>query len=254
MLHKTKDGSVVDDQGRVIYFSCKRFVRDIAKGDCCFICGAARASKPFNDEHVMPDWVVRRYGLSRQTITLSNKTTIQYSRLKIPCCKECNDLMGSEVEKQISELVTKGSDAVGRYIVEEDGLLNIFVWMGLIFVKAHLKDKSLRLHRDLRKPSRPISSLYVWEDLHHIHTVARCFYTKSKLQRSVIGSFLMVPVREESPAGKFDFVDLHFAQTMLLRLGDFAFIAVFNDSGAGPASVAAQAEAHRGPCVGDSAA
>ena len=33
----TEDGSVLDDRGKVIFFSFARFMSDIVKGDCCFI-------------------------------------------------------------------------------------------------------------------------------------------------------------------------------------------------------------------------
>ena len=37
---KTADGSIIDQSGKVIYFSSKRFIDDICLGNCCFICGA----------------------------------------------------------------------------------------------------------------------------------------------------------------------------------------------------------------------
>ena len=40
MWSKTADGSFVDANGQVIFFSTQRFVKDICLGDCCFICGA----------------------------------------------------------------------------------------------------------------------------------------------------------------------------------------------------------------------
>jgi hypothetical protein len=59
----TEDGSVVDGAGRVIYFSPKRFEVDIGLGDCCFVCGAKPSDRPFNDEHILPEWLLRRYDL-----------------------------------------------------------------------------------------------------------------------------------------------------------------------------------------------
>jgi hypothetical protein len=64
--------SVLDESGKVILFSEERFVRDIALGDCCFICGAAPGQVEFNDEHVLPEWLLRRYDLFSRRITLPN--------------------------------------------------------------------------------------------------------------------------------------------------------------------------------------
>ncbi len=98
---KTNDGSVLDSSGKVLYFSCERFVRDIAEGNCCFICGADKATTKFNDEHVIPDWVLKRFRLHSRTITLPNDTEFSYGRYKIPCCERCNSLLGSTFETPI---------------------------------------------------------------------------------------------------------------------------------------------------------
>ena len=38
MLLKTSDGSWLDENGRYLFLTIDRFVKDIAQGDCCFIC------------------------------------------------------------------------------------------------------------------------------------------------------------------------------------------------------------------------
>lgn len=226
---KTPDGSFVDSDGRVIFFSCERFVRDICEGDCCFICGASRSTKTFNDEHVLPEWLLRRYDLFNRRLTLPNGTEFRYDQYTIACCADCNSLMGKEIEEPISGLVEKGADAVYEYL-KQKGPLTFFVWMGLIFLKTHLKDRHLRFNRDLRMEDGSISDLYSWENLHHIHIVARCFYSGCQISPDVIGSILVLPIRKDASKENFDFADLTQAQTMLLRLGDIAFVVVFNDS------------------------
>jgi hypothetical protein len=47
----TEDDSVLDEAGKVIYFSLERFVRDIALGDCCFVCGASVTKSQCKDRH-----------------------------------------------------------------------------------------------------------------------------------------------------------------------------------------------------------
>jgi len=41
MWTKTSDGTVLDRDGKVVFFSAERFVNDICLGACCFICGVA---------------------------------------------------------------------------------------------------------------------------------------------------------------------------------------------------------------------
>ena len=78
MWTKTSDGSVVDQSGKVIFFSTERFVQDICLGNCCFICGAKPGEKDFNDEHILPAWLLRRYDLFSETIRLPNEVDVRY--------------------------------------------------------------------------------------------------------------------------------------------------------------------------------
>jgi hypothetical protein len=73
----TDDGSAVRHDGTVIIFSIER-VRDIGEGGSCFICGRSRDEVPFNDEHIIPDWVLRRTGFARR---LQFRTTPEQSEL-----------------------------------------------------------------------------------------------------------------------------------------------------------------------------
>jgi hypothetical protein len=106
--HRTKDDSVKDDSGKILFFSKERFVNDICLGRCCFICGAGPDSKPLNDEHVIPLWVLRKFNLFDRTIDLPNGTTVKYGQYKVPCCVDCNSLMGRKIEERISRVVNQG--------------------------------------------------------------------------------------------------------------------------------------------------
>ncbi|HEV2299219.1 MAG TPA: hypothetical protein VGR72_11960 [Candidatus Acidoferrales bacterium] len=75
-----------------------------------------------------------------------------------------------------------------------------------------------------------IGEIHSWDDLHHIHCVARSFYTGAKLAPEAIGSMLVLPAKVRSHYEGFDYGDFSFAQTMLLRLEDTAIIVVFDDS------------------------
>lgn len=230
MWSATEDGSVIDANGKVVIFSTERFINDICLGECCFICGANPGERQFNNEHILPEWLLRRYDLFAKTITLPNESTIRYDRYTVPCCAQCNTLMGETIEKPISNVVQGGVDAINDFATQ-GGLLNMFVWMGLIFLKTHLKDRTFRVHKDTRKGKEKIADQYEWENLHHIHSVVRSFFNNCAVNIDAIGSFLSIPVRGQISPERFDFGDLYLAQTMLLRLDDTAMLTVFNDSG-----------------------
>jgi hypothetical protein len=118
MWQKTADGSIVDANDRVLFFSADRFEHDICLGECCFICGASPGKVPFNDEHVIPDWVLRRFNLFDKCITLPNGAKIRYGRYKVPCCEPCNRLMGTVVEPEISEACRDGFRSLSKFVNE----------------------------------------------------------------------------------------------------------------------------------------
>lgn len=229
MYAMTNDGSIVDDTGKVIFFSVERFVKDICEGNCCFICGASPSEVQFNNEHILPEWILKKYDLYSKTINLPNGTHFKYSRYKIPCCLDCNSLMGREFEKPIRELVEKGYKDFTEYI-ENNGFTFLLNWLAIIFLKTHLKDKSLRISRDIRKKDGNIADFYDWEDLYHIHCVARSFYTKCKLDPKIQGTLYILPAEISDEFEEFDYIDLYAAKTMLVRLGNIAIIHVLDDS------------------------
>ncbi|MGE3906667.1 MAG: hypothetical protein AB7F36_11980 [Reyranellaceae bacterium] len=230
MWTQLADKSIVDNQGKVIHFGPTRYLSDICLGDCCFICGTD-SDASFSREHVLPDWVVRRYSLHQRGIELPNQASMRYARYTVPCCRDCNSLLGTHFEETISAKTEFGYSSFLDHI-DTSTLAVLFDWMALIFLKTHLKDKSLRFHLDNRVDSAPISSGYDWESLQPIHSVARSFYSGCTVDRRTIGSLLILPVANTPELQEqFDFADLHVAQTAMMRLGDIGLIAVFNDAG-----------------------
>ncbi len=228
-LVKLEDGTIVDLEGNIRYFSINRFVKDIVNGDCCFICGAKPEEKSFNNEHVLPDWVLSRYGLHGEKIYLPNRSMFQYGKYVIPCCNECNSLMGNKIEKPISELTSRGYEAFSRYL-KENGPWLIFTWLCLIFIKTHLKDRSFRFNLDRRQPDNKISDFFSWESFHHIHTIARSFYTNCEINSTVMGTLLIVPVKKLDTGDNFDFGDVTYGKGILIRLDDICLISILDDS------------------------
>jgi hypothetical protein len=220
---------VLDANGRVLLFSVERFVNDIGEGECCFICGARPGSKVFNNEHVIPDWILAKHRLYSSRISLPNNTDFNYGRYTIPCCQECNSRLAEMYEKPISELVSSGYEAVRQHLVQQGPEL-IFTWLALIFLKTHVKDKRLRVFLDPRRGGGTIAESYSWEELHHIHSVARSFYTGARLDSTVFGSLAVLAAHGGDSPNDFDYGDQYLAKTMLLQVSEVTFIAVLDDS------------------------
>jgi hypothetical protein len=222
------DGSILDDQGSVLFYSADRFLNEIVEDDRCFICGKLRAATVFNDEHVIPDWLLRWHSLHDKRIVIPGESDLLYGRYKIPCCQDCNTLMARRYEEPMAERFAQGYGAVAEMVTENP--ITLFGWMNLLFLKVHLKDRTLLLNRDRRVSSPRISDIYDWPEMHHIHCVARMVYTNIALAVEALGSTLIFPAKTDVPAGDFDYADYYPGRAMLLRSRDTAVFCVLNDS------------------------
>ena len=223
--------TIISGDGRILFYGLNDFIEKIANGDNCFICGADPNSKIFNDEHVIPDWILRKFDLHSQTITLPNGTTIQYGKYTVPCCEDCNSSLGDEFEKPISQLFSKSYQEIVEVLQSDKEVLHkIFRWISLIFLKTHLKDKFLRNNRDLRVDSGPISERYEWEDLHHIHCIARSFHSGSIIDENVYGSIAVLPIFKLPEDSGFDYGDNPTGKGVFLQLNEVCILCVLDDA------------------------
>jgi len=225
-----QDDAIVGEDGRVLLFRCERFVRDICQGDACFVCGAWPNDTQFNDEHIVPNWILRRYGLFNQEITLPTGERRRYSGYKVPCCEGCNTLLGQTVETPVSKLLEGDFAAVSARLADDKARELLFVWVCLLFLKMHLKDAKVPIHLDRRLGAERIGDYYDWADLHHIHQVARSPYTKASLMPEVIGSLQIFEIATTESEGDYDYLDFTDAQTLMVRVGRIGVVATLNDS------------------------
>lgn len=152
--------------------------------------------------------------------------------------------MGREIEAPVSTVLKSGLDNINDFVVA-GGLMKLYVWAGLIFLKTHLKDRALRFHLDARKGDGKIADEYDWSELHHLHCMVRCFYTNCEIDPNAFGSFLSCPATRVAEA--FDYADLNLAQTIHLRLGETALFFCFNDSTAALQGIRPRLDRIKGP-------
>ena len=223
------DGSVHDRDGRLLYCSTDRFVANVCEGEHCFICDRTEGEVDFNREHILPNWLLRRFDLHRGSVTLPNLKLHGYGTYTIPCCVDCNGRLSKHFETPISEAFVTGLSGV-KAMVEREGPERLFQWMALIFVKMHLKDRLLRKHLDRRLGDEAISETYDWATFHHLHCLIRAHYTGAAIGDFVLGSVLLVEVDPSADDEVFDLASVTDAFTVYMRAGDVAIYAVFNDA------------------------
>lgn len=228
------DGSWTAADGRTIYYSPQRFVDDILNGDCCFICGVSRDRAAFNDEHVVPDWILRRFALHDHRLRLPSGTSIAYGQHKLPCCQRCNTNLSASIEGPVSALLGQDFRGIAN-CVRRDGPWLIYQWLALLFLKTHLADARFRWHLDRRKGDLRIGAAYSWERLHHVHAIARMSHSGVRMNLGALGSLWMVQAETGKGYDPFDFGTLFDQSTVMLRIGDSAIVAVLDDAGASQA-------------------
>ena len=105
MLYRiVTDKKTVIQDGKILFLSLEDFKSKIVGGNVCFICGCEAGSKPFNDEHVIPNWILRRYELHSKRIDLSNSSSLRYGQFTVPCCVDCNAELAKVYETPLSAL------------------------------------------------------------------------------------------------------------------------------------------------------
>lgn len=212
----SKNVAIIGADGKVLFFGLERFKREIVEGGGCFICGCSPKEHVFNDEHVIPDWLLREFDLHNKQISLPNLAGLKYSQYKVPCCVRCNSLLGQSFEIPVSKLLKGGYEAVCEHM-KKNGPWLLYLWLSLVFFKTHLKDRSLRFALDKRKGTEKIAEIYDWNTMHHIHCVIRSIYTGIPLNQKIMGSFFLLPAKMASHIEPFDYIDLFFTKTIFLR-------------------------------------
>jgi len=150
------EGSLLGSDSTVRHFGRQAFITLASDTNRCFVCGARNTVHSFNDEHVIPDWLLRRFNLHSRCITLPNKKQFSYGRYTLRCCKPCNSLLGDQVENPISQLFTGNFDEICANLKSFDPSL-LYQWLCLLFIKIYLKDRDFRADVDYRNESPQLS-------------------------------------------------------------------------------------------------
>lgn len=120
--------------------------------DTCFLCGKLfdedNELDKRTDEHVFPDWLLRKYNLRKQHLTLVNETSIRFNQLKIYCCKSCNNnFLNPNLETPVSNTVSKGYEE----FVKLDQQL---IWQWTAKIMYGMLYRELSLQYDIRDRSK----------------------------------------------------------------------------------------------------
>lgn len=228
---RPEDKTIEAEGGRICHYGWARFVEEVCTGRHCFICGRAYRARAFNDEHVVPDWLLARFQLHNRRLTLPNGTRRPYGQHKIPCCINCNSLLGRDVEQHMAT-ITAGDHAAFEAAIAGEYQFLPEQWLALVFLKLHLMDGRLRRTRDRRLlDDAMMSEGRIWEHFHHLHALVRSIHTGATVGPHVLGTLFTFPI--EDPAGdeQFDLVTFTEDFTLYVRIGRIGMVHVLDDGG-----------------------
>lgn len=210
--------------GRNLYCDAETFIDKVVSGECCAICIRPITPENRSKEHVLPNWVLRKYELHDGEANLPLGGVRRYGRSKLICCAECNALMGRVVEQPVrmAARTQEGERA------DPSSQLPLIVWLNWFFLKLMLTDRDT-VDRSDPASGRRFGDTVEWETLHHLHCMARIPYTGATLGPGVVGSMAFVfPVNDKD---RFHFFTIHQTNTIFIKFGHFAIIANLDDGG-----------------------
>jgi hypothetical protein len=225
----SKGGTITGRDGSVIFFDYDRFSKEIYHSGHCFVCGKS-PKNGFNREHVFPDWLLRHCGLYDQEITLPNLVKTRYSTYRIRCCAQCNSRLGVEFEEPVRDIIAGGFDRVLEYVHTEGPQL-LQLWMALIFLKVHLKDRSMIINKDARSDRTTIGQMYDLDALHHVHALARARLFGIEIDPNVFGTFIVAQASRLHCPTTFNYADNYLGRSIMIRVKDVVMYNVIDDCG-----------------------
>lgn len=206
----------------------------VVSNDYCFICLEHKSSKKFNDEHIIPKWILKHFNLYNKKITLPNLSEIAYGKYVIPCCEECNKNLSEVYETPISSLLKKSFNEITEEFSRDKNLLNkIYHWLALIFIKTHIKTTLLNENQNTKLGKGKIGDKIEWGYLHHIYLMSRVHFTKALITENVYGSILIFKALNGKEIESFDYADSSVSRCMLLKINEFCVITCFDDGKSG---------------------
>ncbi|MYQ77578.1 hypothetical protein GTW64_10735 [Streptomyces sp. SID4923] len=196
--------------------------------DRCFLCGTDLSGGNRTDEHVFPQWLIKRCALHNQHITLLNGTTLPYRKLTIPCCSACNNEHLSRIEIQVRQAFDSGHEAVAA--LDPDVL---FLWMGKVYYGLMFRELSLLAdRRDASLGAIMPTEFLAGFSTHHMLLQAARGAVRWETNRHPASTFVFRAQEPSDPRNRFDYVDIVNFPFFAVRIADTAVVSVLQDWGA----------------------
>lgn len=172
----------------------------------CIFCG--QETHDYNKEHVIPDWLQKRFNLQHKSYILPNGTKYAYHNVKVPACRDHNSLFGS-IESRI-----------GNGIYDP---LEVYLWALKIHIGLKIIDSNLIDYNDAEYRKVMDSDCFE-SDLRFFRTIFSAWKNKALIWPGLIGSVFVL----DSNYSNFHMVD-SFYGLIAIWIGKKLICVMFKD-------------------------
>ena len=170
--------------------------------------------------------------LNNEALNLPNNRIVQYSRMTVPCCYECNQELQRYVEGRVSAAVKIGYSAV-----RDLHPTVLFFWLGKMYYA--LRYRELFQLGDPGQPEKgPIVSEEAMRDLLTLHCLLQGVRGSLIAGESTPWSVVLCRTKEhDNESLNFDYRDGRHLEAIALRIRSVGLIFTFGDHGFAKACV-----------------
>ncbi len=166
-----------------------------------------------NEEHVIPDWLQRRFGLQHAKYQLPSASGIDYRHAKVPAKQEFNEAFG-KIETRISQ---------SKFVWEE-----VYLWLFKIHVGLMYRDTSLRSNVRDSTAGPIVKGEFILHQLNIFREMVKSYLNQGSLGTlaSPPGSVFVLPSLSGS---YFDFSHSFTTGCVGINVGDYYLAASLYD-------------------------
>ncbi len=190
----------------------------------CFLCGELLIDCS-TVEHVFPKWLLKRFDLWNERLTLLNTTKIPYKNLVIPCCAKCNNNSLSQLEKRIELAFLDGYETMKRL-----DKLDVFRWMMKIMYGLLYRELTL-----LRERANSSSGYIITPDELKKWRMLRVFLQSIRLpfifHNDIPASVFIFKLHELHSDNNYFYNDTPATLCSMVRMGEVGIIVCAEDNG-----------------------
>ena len=191
----------------------------------CFLCGKKINKTNRTEEHIFPLWLLKRYNLLTQTITLPNGKHRQYKKIKIPCCRNCNSTYLGKLEDRIKRTADSGYSQFDKI-----PKVYIFQWLLKIYYQLLYMDMNLLLDPKNNSDKSIIDKEFL-ERYKMCHFFLQSIRIKSNFHKPFPWSIFIFKLQKHKDCKlNFDYKDDMDRLTIAIRMDDIGIIACLQDN------------------------